>query len=117
MSADAQRAVGVPSDRVRLAALARDTALAVPGVVELDSAPTGLFATVGAGVPVAGVRCLAAPEGGFDLSLRLVCELVALHPLADRVRAAIEAAAAREKLTVQSVTITIADVTEDARAR
>ena len=115
MSPDAHGAIGVPSERVRLAALARDTALAVPGVAGLDAGPTGLFATVGAGIPVAGVRCLAAPEGGYDLSLRLVCELVPLRPVADHVRAAIEAAAARERLTVQSVTIVVADVAEDTR--
>jgi hypothetical protein len=109
--------LGGPSPRVRLAQLARETALATPGVVDLDSGPTGTFCTVGAGHRIGGVTCSTAPGGGFDLSLRLVCELVPLHAVADRVRAGIEAAAteagtAGQPLIVKSVTILIADVAE-----
>jgi hypothetical protein len=98
------------SDRLRLATLARDTALTVPGVHALDPGPARAFVTAGAGEIVGGVNCVVAPQGGFDLSLQLVCELVPLHPLGDRVRAAIEAAASDEQLIAQTVTIRITDV-------
>jgi hypothetical protein len=101
-----------PSDRVRLAQIARETALAVPGVVDLDSGPAGLCVTVGGGVRVAGVSSAAALEGGFDVSLRLVCELVALRPLADRVRAAIRTAATDAGLATQTVTILVAAISD-----
>jgi hypothetical protein len=108
-----QAAHGAPSPRVQLAALARDTALAVDGVVELDSGAGGLFVTAGGGVRVAGVRCLAAPEGGYDVSLRLVCRLMPLPALADRVRAAVVSAAQVGGLQLATVTITVADVAVD----
>ena len=105
------------SDRLRLATLVRDTALTVTGVDGLDAGPTRTFVTAGAGEIVGGVNCVAAPEGGYDVSLQLVCELVPLHPLADRVRAAIKAAASDERLIAQSVTIRITDVVEPASDR
>jgi hypothetical protein len=58
------------------------------------------------------VRCVVAPGGGYDVALRLVCELVALIALADRVRAAITRVAAREGLDVTSVTIEVADIAD-----
>jgi hypothetical protein len=103
---------GGPSARVRLARVAREAALASPGVAGLDAGTVGAFATVGGGHRVAGVTCSTAPEGGYDLSLRLVCELVPLHAVADGVRVAIERAATEAQLTVQTVTITVADVAE-----
>jgi hypothetical protein len=108
-----QSAHGAPSPRVQLAALARDTALAIENVVALDAGAGGLFVTAGGGVGVPGVRCLAAPEGGYDVSLRLVCRLVPLPALADRVRAAIVTAAAIAQLDLATVTITVADVAVD----
>jgi hypothetical protein len=56
------------------------------------------------------VNCATAPEGGFDLSLRLVCELVPLYAVGERVRAAVEAAAADAQLIAQTVTIRIVDI-------
>jgi hypothetical protein len=102
-----------PSPRLALAALARDTALAVEGVVDLDPGVGGLFVTAGGGERVPGVRCLAAPEGGYDLSLRLVCRLVPLPALAERVRQAITIAAKAAQLQLATVAITIADVALD----
>ena len=104
--------LGAASPRVRLAQLARGAALATPGVDGLDAGPAGAFCTAGAGYRVGGVTCTTAPEGGFDVSLRLRCELVPLHDVADRVRAAVEQAAAEQGLTVRSVSILITDVTE-----
>jgi hypothetical protein len=105
---------GEPSPRLALAALARDTALAVAGVAALDAGTGGLFVTAGGGERVPGVRCLVAPDGGYDLALRLVCRLVPLPALAESVRAGVTAAAARAQLPLATVTITIADVVEES---
>ncbi|HLI61547.1 MAG TPA: hypothetical protein VKV21_17970 [Solirubrobacteraceae bacterium] len=102
-----------PGARIALAALARDVALTVNGVAGLDDGPAGLFVTAGGGERIGGVRCVAAPEGGYEVSLRLVCELVPLLDLADRVRAAVTEAARAAELRLASVTITIADVVEE----
>ena len=115
MNEPAQSAPVGPSVRVRLAELARETALATPGVADLDSGPTGLFFTAGGGTRVAGVTCAAAPHGGFDLALRLVCHFVPLHPVADDVRARIETAAALGGLEAETVTIEVTDVLDSAQ--
>jgi hypothetical protein len=101
-----------PSDRVRVAQIARETALGVPGVVDADSGPARLFCTAGGGVQVAGVTSAVSPEGGYDVSLRLVCELVALHPLADRVRAAVLSVTAAAGFSVRSVSIIVAEISD-----
>jgi hypothetical protein len=111
-----QSAHGEPSPRIALAALVRDAALAVDGVVGLDDGAGGLFVTAGGGERVGGVRCLAAPEGGYDVSLRLVCRLEPLHALADRVRAAVTEAAGVAQLGLATLTIAVADVTDDGSA-
>jgi hypothetical protein len=104
---------GSTSPRLALAALARDTALAIDGVVELDAGPGRLFVTAGGGERVPGVRCLAAPEGGYDVALRLVCRLVPLPALADTVREAVFTAATMAQLELATVTITVADVVDE----
>jgi hypothetical protein len=101
-----------PSDRVRVAQIARETALAMPDVVDLDPGLAGRYVTIGGGIRVAGVISVVAPEGGYDVSLRLVCEMVALHPLADRVRTAIQSATVDAGLVVASVSIHIAEIAE-----
>jgi hypothetical protein len=103
-----------PSDRVRIAQIARETALAMPDVVDLDPGFGGRFVTVGGGIRVDGVVSVVAPEGGYDVSLRLVSEMVALHPLGDRVRAAIHTAAVDAGLVVASVSILIVEIAEPA---
>jgi hypothetical protein len=108
-----QPAYREPSPRLALAALARDTALSVDGVVSLDAGAGGLFVTAGGGERVPGVRCLAAPEGGYDVALRLVCRLVPLRPLAETVRQAVVGAATVAHLELATVTITVADVTDE----
>ncbi|HEY3772685.1 MAG TPA: hypothetical protein VGL69_06825 [Solirubrobacteraceae bacterium] len=109
-----QPAHGEPSPRLALAGLARDTALAIDGVVALDAGTGGLFVTAGGGDSVPGVRCLAAPEGGYDVALRLVCRLVPLPALAERVRMAVATAAKTAGLNAATVTITVADVVEES---
>jgi hypothetical protein len=108
-----QPAHGATSPRLALAALARDTALSVDGVIALDAGIGGLFVTAGGGERVPGVRCLAAPGGGYDIALRLVCRLVPLTALADTVRKAVVTAASMARLELATVTITVADVVEE----
>lgn len=100
----------VESERVRLALLARGAALSVPGVVSADAGPTGLFTTAGGDEPVEGVMCVAAPEGGYDVSLRLACLLVPLPALGQRVQSAVEAVGRRAGISVASVSVYIAEV-------
>ncbi len=101
-----------PSARVRIAQIARETALAVPGVADLDAGPDGRFATTGGGVLVPGVTSIIAPEGGYDVTLRLICEMVALHPLGDRVREVIQTTTADAGLAVASVSILVTGIAE-----
>ncbi len=100
----------VESPRVRLARLALDAARAVPGVADTDAGPTGLFFTAGGGERLNGVTCAVAPEGGYDVSLRLVCELVPLPVLAERVRLAVLSVGAQAGIAVQSVNVAITGV-------
>ena len=44
------------SPRLRLARLARDAALSVPGVVRMDAGPNGLFAVVSGGITADAFR-------------------------------------------------------------
>ena len=115
-TAPAQAPSGGVSPRVALARRAREAALGVAGVAELDSGVAGQFLTAGGGERVPGVTCVVAPEGGYDVSLRLVCDLVPLRAVADRVRAAVQEAGVDARVAVQSVTILISDVTEAGEA-
>jgi hypothetical protein len=100
------------SERLRLARLAREAALRVPGVVATDTGPMGLFITVGEGQRLEGVVCVAAPGDGYELSLRLVCGLVSLPALGQRVQAAVLAAGARVEIPVASVSVHIAEIVD-----
>ena len=67
------------SERVRLARAARQAALTVRGVRAMDAGPAGTFVTgAGDGERLVGVTCIAAPEGGYEVSLSLVVGLVRL---------------------------------------
>ncbi len=81
------------SPRVRIAQLAARAATAVPGVVDLQTGPLGLRMTGGAGRRIDGVVVAALADGRYEVDLHLVCGLVALPPLADRVRTAVFEAA------------------------
>jgi hypothetical protein len=101
----------VESERVRLARAARQTALTVRGVRALDAGPAGTFMTgAGDGERLLGVTCIAAPEGGYEVSLSLVAGLVALEPLAQRVRAAVVRVASFSGIELASVSVHFADV-------
>lgn len=104
------------SARLRLARLAYVTALGVPGVVGTDTGQGGRIVTQERDVRVDGVLCVAAPGGGYEVALRLVCGLVPLHPLADAVRSAVIGAAAVAGLPLERVDVHIATVTDGSGA-
>lgn len=104
------------SARMQLAQLAYVTALGVPGVARTDAGEGGLIATQERDVRIDGVLCVAAPGGGYEVALRLVCGLVPLHPLAAAVRAAVIRAAAVAGLPLDRVDVHIAAVTDGSGA-
>lgn len=111
-----QRMAALGSDRVRLARFARDAALSVPGVADTDSGTTGVFVTGGGGQRVPGVTCVAAAGGGYDVAMRLRCELVPLPDLGARVKVAVRHAAAASGLVVADLRVEIVDVIKPGRA-
>jgi hypothetical protein len=101
----------VESERARLARAARQAALTVSGVRGVDAGPAGTFVTgVGEGGRLVGVICVAAPGEGYEVSLSLVAGLVALGPLAERVRAAVVRVASFAGIAVAGVSVHFADV-------
>jgi hypothetical protein len=95
---------------MRLARMAHDAALRVPGVIRTDVGPAGLFVSVGDGERVEGVICAADRDGGYAISLRLVCALMPLQLIAQQVRAAVAAAGSTAAIRVISVDVAVADV-------
>jgi hypothetical protein len=101
------------SERVRLARIALQAALSVPGVVRGDSGRLHAHAT-----PVAdserlhGVVCAALAEGGYEVALRLVAQLVPLQPLARRIGQRVERSAGAAGLgsALRSVSVHFADI-------
>ena len=104
----------VPSPRLQLARLARSAALGVSGVLALDAGPDGRFAVVSGDERIDGVVCVAVAGGSggdaHDVAVRLVCALVPLTPLGERVRVKVREAAAAAGLSVGSVSVHIAGV-------
>jgi hypothetical protein len=98
------------SERVILARLARIAALQVPGVLATDRGPAGLCFTASGGERVEGVTCVATPSGGYDVSLCLVCQLVALHALGGQVSVALRRAASVAGITVDAVQVHVVDI-------
>lgn len=99
---------GGVSDRIRLAWLARAVALQMPGVVATDGGPAGRYTTGSGAERLDGVLCVASPEGGYELTLSLVCGLVPLQPLGSSIRDAVTSAAAAAGLPLRSVNIHVA---------
>jgi hypothetical protein len=105
------RAAGLgPSPRLRLARLARDSALRVGGVLALASGEDGRFAVVSGDERIDGVLCVATAGGGYDVGVRLVCALVPLIELGDRVRAQVEESATAAGLPLATVSVHVAGV-------
>lgn len=102
----------IGSERMRLARLARDAALRVPGVVGTDAGPSGVLITEDAHQRLDGVLCVATKDGGYDVTLRLICGLVPLLPLGDAVKAAVQRGADLAALPVEAVNVQVAAVIE-----
>jgi hypothetical protein len=98
------------SARMRLARLAQTAALGVPGVIDTDRGGRGVFASSGGGEEVPGVTCTAAAGGGYDVGLRLRCQMVPLLPLADAVRMTVQRAARGAQIAVADVSIEIVEI-------
>ena len=94
-----------PSDRVRLARVARAATLGVAGVVTTDSGPGGLYVTASGTERLDGIVCVAAHDGGYDIAVRLVAGLVPLPDLSERISAAIARAAATVGVPCSSITV------------
>lgn len=99
------------SDRVRLARLARAVALQVPGAMAADVGAAGLCVTRDGADRLDGVTCVATADGGYQVTLCLVCALVPLEPLAASVRFAVASAATAAGLPLHSVDVHIAALT------
>jgi hypothetical protein len=67
----------------------------------------------GDGERLVGVTCIAAVDGGYEVSLSLVVGLVALEPLARRVRAAVVRVASFAGIQLTDVSIHFADVSTE----
>jgi len=104
--------IAVGSERFRLARLARDAALRVPGVVGTDPGPAGLFVTVDRGERLEGVLCVATQSGGYEVSLRLVCGLIPLLALGERVKTAVQRTATSAEISLDSVSVHVAALAE-----
>jgi hypothetical protein len=102
--------IALRSERVRLARLARDAALRVPGVMTTDAGPIGMFITVGGGERLEGVTCVATNSGAYEVTLRLVCALVPLVPLGERIKALVASTAAKAGIELESVSVQVAAV-------
>ena len=94
--------VAPPTDRVRLARLALDAALAVDGVEAGTDGRVKLWVTVDQGQRYPGVMASVLPDGTHSVGLHLVVAPVPLRPLAEaireRVRVDVEAAGLAERL-------------------
>jgi hypothetical protein len=95
---------------MRLARMAHEVAMRTRGVVRTDGGPGGRFVSVGDGERVEGVTCVASTDGGYEISLRLVCALMPLEPIAEQVRTVIGAQAAVAGIHVTGVDVQVVDV-------
>ena len=143
--------ISLGSERLRLARVARDAALRIPGVVGTDTGPIGMAervlisadttagelhdalarlgadlmmralgavelavggaaGSVGGGERLEGVMCVATKNGGYEVTLRLVCAVVSLPNLGEQVKAAVAAMAAEAGIPVDSVSVHVAAV-------
>jgi hypothetical protein len=106
-----QPVLRIESERVELARAALAAAFGVPGVLGADVGPNGTFVTETAtGERLPGVSCVAASPDGYDVSLRLVCGLVALYPLGERIRTAVLRSGVLAGVTVQRVSVHVAEL-------
>ena len=104
------------SPRLRLAREARDAALRVGGVLALDAGEDGRFAVVSGSERIDGVLCVATAGGGYDVALQLVCALVPLIDLGERVRAGVRATASAAGLPLAAVSVHVVGIAAPGEA-
>jgi hypothetical protein len=107
---------GGGSERARLATLAREAALTVPGVLRAERDALGAYLTRSVtGELLDGVSASATSGGGYAVSLRLVAALVPLPALGERVAERVHSAAAEAGLDdeLESVSVRFTDVEDD----
>ena len=95
------------SPRLSLARVARDTALADPGVHALDSGLGGVRCTVSGTERVEGVVSAAEGGAGYSLELHVVALPEDLHALGDRLRAGVRHAADDQGLGERLATVSV----------
>lgn len=78
------------------------------------AAPGPGVASLREGLGDMGVAVVAAPGGGYEVTVRVVAEPVPLTPMGDEVRARVEAAVAEAGLSgeLASVTAEVVDIVE-----
>ena len=108
------------SDRVRLARLALDAALVVPGVLAAEGGVHGVHVT--ADPPAGrlrGVSVIAQADGRYAVDLRLVARMVPLVALGEEVRRRVQASAGRRGLAdrLGAVNVEFARLLTAAEAR
>lgn len=107
-----------PSPRARLARLAREAALAAPGVAGLSAGPGRVVVAADRGEALTGVSAEARGDGRFDVRVAVVVRepLPPLQQLADRIRARLGETAAAQGLgeLLGPVEVSIADVASPA---
>lgn len=105
---------GGPSARAQLARLAREAALAAPGVVAMSAGPGGQWVAADRGERLTGVGAAARSDGRYDVRVAVTVgePVPPLHELADAIRDRLAAAAGKEGLAedLGSVDVAIADV-------
>lgn len=106
------------SERLALAGLARQAALESHEVASLDSRPP-LARTTGGREPVEGVGAIAAPGGGYEITLYVVARPVSLQRLAANLRERVRRSAQANGLgdELYAVNVIVTDVVSDQERR
>lgn len=81
-------------------------------MVGLGAGSLGLVLTADENQRVDGVRCVAAGDGSYEVTVRLRCELVPLLELADVVKASVVRTALAAGIAVTDVSVLIADIVD-----
>jgi hypothetical protein len=107
-SGASQLALSVGSDRVRLARLALEAALAVPNVVAAEAGLHGMCVIADrAGGVLRGVSVTADGGGRYAVDLCLVACVAPLVPLGEEVRRRVQASAQRNGLADELSTVSV----------
>ncbi len=83
----------------------------------LEAGPLGLVLTADENQRVDGVRCVAAGDRSYEVTLRLRCELVPLLELADVVKASVTRTARAARIGVSDVSVLIGDIVDPEPTR